>query len=61
MDDIVWAYEMRGFLRGLIVAHRPLGDAPEEAAQKIIEESHLPSEEVERLVRELWDNPLGQQ
>lgn len=59
MDDIVRDYEVRGFVRGLIVAHMALGDAPEEAAQKIIEESHLPSEEVERLVRELWDNPLG--
>lgn len=60
MDDIVWAYEMRGFLRGLIVAHRSLGDSQEEAVQKIIEESHLPREEVERLVRELWDNPWSQ-
>lgn len=61
MDDIVRDYETRGFLRGLIVAHKTLGYTPEEAVQKIIEESRLPREEVERLVRELWDNPWGQQ
>lgn len=60
MDDIVRYYEMRGLIRGLIVAHKTLGYTPEEAVQKIIEESHLPREEVERLVMELWGNPLGQ-
>lgn len=61
MDDIVRHYEMRGFVRGLIVAHKTLGDTQEEATEKIIEESHLPREEVERLVMALWDNPWSQQ